>query len=161
MQKYFLYSRKWIGRLPLRYDLSVYSPIVDELNELIQRGVEHGFLQFFDRLETSFNRMTNYSMQEDQNLQSQMISMENIWIYVYFFLLANCFNFVVFLCEHLVFHRKKIYRTLSAAFRIFRNAIAFCWMQFLTNLRALIRSIMIAFQTSMSTIRDILLNWLN
>lgn len=129
------------GRLPVRYGLFPYSSISSELNEIIQRCVEHGFLQFYDRLESFFIRLKHKPSDEDQQLQSQNITMENIWIYAYIFLWANCFNTVVFLCEIVFFHRVKIWRVLCDLFYTCYNAIVSCWRKVLTYSRALLRSI--------------------
>lgn len=131
--------------MPTRYVLSAYSPIANELNALIQRAVEHGFLQFYDRLELFFKRISDKSSHEDQTFSSQMITLENIWIYVYFFLLANCFNSGVFLCEILIFHRKKILRTLTETFQRCRIAIAACWRAIFSNARKMYRGLTFIF----------------
>lgn len=136
---YFYYLSNQIGRMPTRYDLSAYSPISNELNALIHKCC--GLLQIYDRLESFFNRLSDKSSYEDQTFQSQMITLENIWIYVYFFLLANCFNSGVFLCEILIFHRKELLRTLTVAFQRCRIANAACWRAVFGNMCKMLRSL--------------------
>lgn len=98
------------------YSLDEYYPIDEEFNDLIQKSVEHSFVQFFNRLEVFIERLTEKSSYEGP----QWITMDNIWIYVYFLLGAHYFSSVVFLCEILLFHHKKIFRTFIRA-RILRN----------------------------------------
>lgn len=102
-----------IGRLPIRYAMPKYSPMEQEPNILIQRCVEHGFLRFYNSLELFYKQLTRKVADRDLQYQSTAITMDNIWIYVYIFTAANCFNFFVFLCDILVFHRKKIFRVID------------------------------------------------
>lgn len=127
-----------LGRLPVRYVLTRYSPIENELNTLIQRSVEHGFWQFYNRLESFYKQLTDTSSYENQQFQTEAITMENIWIYFYIFVYANCFNCGVLICEIIVFHRFRILRTMSEAFRVYRRVVTLCWREFGMNFNALI-----------------------
>lgn len=107
-----MFSSKLIDRVPIRFVLGKYSSILPNIDSLIRKSLEHGFDRFFDRFESFsrelHDRSTTSSFSEDQRFQSQAIAMENIWIYVCIFLASNCTNIVIFLCEILLFYRKKI-----------------------------------------------------
>lgn len=135
----------------------------EELNKLIQRGVEHGFVQFYDRMETFIRQLTLKSSSDDQQLQSGAITMDNIWIYVSMYAAANCFGGFVFLCEIVTFHRKKIWRTVTRAFTECRRIIAVYWQKLLTKARAMVAAFLNALKrsgnharTTINSIRDTL-----
>lgn len=67
---------------------------------------------------------------DDQQFQSQTITMDNIWIYVYIFAAAHCFNFVV-KCKILVFHRKRILAAINIVLIACGEAIVFYWTKIL------------------------------
>lgn len=117
-----------------------YSSMEKDLNDLIQKSVEHGFLQFYDRLETFFRRLTDKTQDVEKRFESMPITMDNIRIFVFVFLGAHCFNCVVFLCEHLIFHRKKIVRAFIAASHQCEKGTLSCWRKILMKLRAMRRA---------------------
>lgn len=69
--------------------------------------------------------------------------MENIWIYVYIFVGANCFSCGVFFCEIIIFHRVKILGAISEAFHVCRRLVALYWRKFWANFKALVRLVRI------------------
>lgn len=93
------------------------------LNKLIQRGVEHGLIQFFDRMESSSKRRIIRPDQDDRRFQSAAITMDNIWIYIYIFAAGNCVGGFVFLGELAVFHRSKVWLVIGRTFWIRRRII--------------------------------------
>lgn len=127
-------------RLPVRYELLIYSPIERELNDLIQKSVEHGFVNFYDRLEVFFRQLTDKSSNGEPQFQSEEISMENIWIYVKVCFVMHCFNCMVFMCELLIFHRKKIFRALLRLYHGCRKVIASWWTELVSTARAIKRA---------------------
>lgn len=116
-----------IGQLPIVYELARYALVAEKLDVLLQRMVEHGFMRFYERLETFFHPLTQGPTDENHQFQFEAITMQNIWIYVYIFAAANCFSCLVFLGEIVVFHRRKIYKRIRGIFVDIRNALAFYW----------------------------------
>lgn len=144
--------------------------MMDKLNELIQRSVEHGIFRFFTEMEAFLTKLTLRTtlglLNDGQQLQSESITMDNIWIYAHIFIAANCFSSAVFLGEILIFLRKKILRALramvrkmalkrkriarkssefprrcmriiSGAFQVSSKAIVSSWMRHMTSLHSL------------------------
>lgn len=132
-----------IGRVPIRYALMYadHPSIHEKMDQLIQRGVEHGFLRFYKQLESFGGKLTHGSPQEDQNFQSAAIKMDNVWIYIYIFTASNCFAVFIFLCEIVTFHREKIWRPVTRAFKAFRRVVAVYWQICLANVRKMFVSI--------------------
>lgn len=97
--------------------------------------MEHGFVQFYERMESFFRQITDNRFDDDRQMHSDSITMDNIWIYIQIFLAANCFNSVVFLGEILIFHRKIIRGTVCHAFRVLCNGVAARWRKTVINLR--------------------------
>lgn len=101
--------------------------------------MEHGFIQFYERMESFYRQMTDRQSNDDRQLHSDSITMDNIWIYIIIFVAANCFNSVVFLGEIVIFHRETIRRAVRRAFRVFCNGVAARWRKFVINLRVYIQ----------------------
>lgn len=141
----------------VRFVLWKYSPMVNELNELIQRSVEHGFIRFYERMESFFKQLADRSSHEDLQMQSLAITMDNIWIYLYIFAAANCFSCAVFLCEILIFHRERGQRAIGEEITACREVIVFCWRKLLTCLRML-RNRIVFFWKRLLTILSALRN---
>lgn len=97
-------------RLYKRYSLSPKPPEADELNALIQKSVESGIYQFYKRMDSFLHRLelerSLYGQQQDD--QSDFITMDHIWIYVYGYLIANGLCITVFIGEMLYFHWERI-----------------------------------------------------
>lgn len=134
----------FLGQIPISYIMEKYSPITKALNKLIQRSVEHGFVQFYERLETFYKQLKS---ETDEQFVSQAITMDNIWIYVYIFVGANGFSCVVFLCENLYFHRKKLLNAINVmlsgigvVFLECRKPIGSGWRILLSSSRSAIRA---------------------
>lgn len=94
-----------------RYALAPNAPEVDALNVLIQRSVESGILQFYKRLESFLGKIRK-PVDGRQQVQSEVITMEHIRIYLYGFLIANGLCTLVFFGEIMHFHRKTIFAYL-------------------------------------------------
>lgn len=109
----------------------------DLLNTLIQRSVEHGFIEFFDRMESFFRKLSLTSSEKDERSQSAAITMENFWIFVYIFAAFNSFGAFIFLCEIIVFH----WRTIIRAFNARCRATAFYWRKLIAYVRIMFLSI--------------------
>lgn len=90
------------------------------------------FLQFYEHLEPFYKLLIRDSSRGTQQFEPHTINMETIWIYVYIFVGATCFNCLVFLCENLFFRRKKVLNAVEYAIKVVssgcRKAIAFGWM---------------------------------
>lgn len=132
---------KQLDRLPVQFNLWKYSPIERELNDLIQRNVEHGFVQFYNRHELFIGKLTQKLSQEHERFQSQAITMDNIWIYVHIFAVANCFSFTIFLCEIIIFHRREIWRAVVEAYHTCCYWFGSWWRQLITKIHTFVRMI--------------------
>lgn len=136
------FPRESIGRAPVRYGLNFASPIKEEtLNVLLQRGVEHGFIGFFERMEAFYKKLDTNSTEEDTTSQSAAITMENIWIFVYIFGAANSFGTLIFLWELSIFHHEKIRHAIIRTFNATRRVIAPHWRKLMMNVEAMFVSI--------------------
>lgn len=81
----------------------------DPLNKLIQTCVESGIYQFYSRWESYLRRLTlRTSDDKNHGYDSDMITMDHIWIYIYGYCLAMGLCTAVFVGEILHFHRKRI-----------------------------------------------------
>lgn len=110
------------GQTPVGYNLNRnlgYAAEWNKLNTIIQRSVEHGFWQFYNRIELLFNDLSYpSSSNRKQRFKGQAITMDNIWIYLYMFVGGHCLAALVFLGENLVFFmarssERKVRSTLS------------------------------------------------
>lgn len=102
--------------------------MIDDINVLIQRYVEHGFKKFYDDLEVFYRKLDGVKDHDkNQQFQSRAITMDNIWIYVYIFVGANCMNFLIFFAEILYFHREKIIRVIQRRYVKYRAYIRRQW----------------------------------
>lgn len=87
----------------------------DRLNRLIQTCVESGIYQFYSRWESYLSRSARQKFKGNTfqtNSNIIIITMENVWIYVYGYFLAIGLCTVVFAGEILHFHRERISRYL-------------------------------------------------
>lgn len=94
-------------RLYIRYVLSRYAAEAEKMNELIQRSVEHGIYQFYMRME-AFLLELKKPFYGTEPYGVTIITMDHMWMYLCGYMVANCFCVIVFICELLYFHQKKI-----------------------------------------------------
>lgn len=104
-----------------QYAMVKKSRLHDPLNVLIQRSVEHGLYQFYKNMETFLIEMKMKIQQrhadgEQQDVES--ITMDQIWLYVWIFLLANAFSTFVFIGENMFYHRKIVATFLMVKLRM-------------------------------------------
>lgn len=118
----------------------MYSSALPQINDLVQKSLEYGFIRFYDRMESFFRELNHKPSMENQQLQSEAIVMNNIWIYVEIFLAASCFNIAVFACEILIFNRKKILSPLIQAMGACQKVIKSFWSHLLTKISIIVRS---------------------
>lgn len=129
-----LLSSNRLDRLATQFVLSNYAPMASELNELVQRSVEHGFTRFYDRLEAFYAQLFDKSSRGNEPMESQAITMDNVWIYVYFSVGAYCFSTFLFLGELMVFHRQKVLRVFGEMFLACRRLIVSIWRRLVKSL---------------------------
>lgn len=119
----------------------MYSPILHKIDDLFRKSLEHGFIRFYDRFASFSTELRDKSSLsfKDQQLQSQAITVENIWVYVYIFLGANCINTVIFLCEIFIFYRKRILSAFFQGVEKTRRVAISCCKYFSTKIRVFLR----------------------
>lgn len=79
------------GRFFKRYALVPKAPEANDINDLIQRSVESGIYGIYKRMDSFLMRLKklSYEYAKQQDDQTEFITMDHIWIYVYVFLIAN------------------------------------------------------------------------
>lgn len=120
-----------------RYNLQ----LLEDMQRIVTRAVEHGFVDFFNRMDLYCKKATSYLSQEDQQFQSAAIKMDNIWVYIYMYAVLNGLSAFIFLCEIVAFYRNKIWRDISRRFNACRRWIAVYWRKSSANVHAIYASI--------------------
>lgn len=96
-------------RLYMRYSLTSKPLEFDRLNNLIQTCVESGILQFYRRWELHLRQLSLRRFNDNKpQINSDIITMDHLWIYVYGYFLAMGLCTMVFVGEILHFHRARI-----------------------------------------------------
>lgn len=123
----------------MKYSLRPNPPEADDINVLIQRCVESGIYQFYKRFE-SFLAQLRKPLAEEQPDDMGIITMDNIWIYVYVYFVVNTFCGLVFIGELLYFQKKAIWKfivrqsqkmkpKIAAAYRWLRDWASVFWQK--------------------------------
>lgn len=118
------------------------APIQEAFNTLLQRIVEHGFMTFYRRMGAFYQQLATVSLSknEREQIQSTAITMDNIWIYVRIFGVANGLAFVVFVCEFVTFYRKSIQNALKLMWKSFFDEICAIWRAVRESPREIVRA---------------------